>query len=341
MKKMILLLSIAVSALSANAQLYLSGTGPYTQSFNAISSSLPSGWFGYTDAGPSAMGSVWSYNGSASFGVYDTTNAGCVGAVNAAGFKNFASATVAGASDTCSVQQGYTDRAFGVRQAKNTATSANGHFFDSGAAFVFRLANTSGMTGVNVGFRLQSLDTTSTRIVKWKLQYGVGSNPTTFTDVATTPSLLTTGGGLWKNDSVTASFGTGLDNITSGNVIIRLVTLDYSSGSGNRPSTAIDNFSMSWTGSATMGIADVNGNPIAGLTVLGNATTDNITFGYDVAGNNNTLSIYDLAGRKVYTQVVDASNTEVSVNGLHLAPGMYVAKIGNNQAEAVAKVMVN
>lgn len=342
MKKVTLLLSIVVSTLSANAQLYLSGTGPYTQNFNSISSSLPTGWYGYTDAGPASMGSVWSFNGSRSLGIYDTTNTPCISAVLAAGFKNFASATVASAGDTCGTQQAYTDRAFGVRQAANTASSAGGHYFDSGAAFVLKLANTHGMTGVNVGFRFQSLDTTSRKIVKWKLQYGIGSNPTSFTDVVTTPAALTTGGGVFKNDTVTASFGTGLDNVEGSNVIIRLVTLDYSSFSGNRPCTAIDNFSMSWSGIAKTGIVDLAANGTLPLNVVSASTSAiELNFNAEDAGNY-TLTLTDMVGRTVATQSVEAihGNQNVSVNSLALAPGVYVAKIGNGVTSGITKVSV-
>ena len=344
MKKALLLLSLAVTALSANAQLYLTGTGPYTQNFNSISSGLPTGWSGNISSSPTYLGTTYAWDGSANFGVYDTTNgfnasgSACIQNVLKAGFKNYPSANVAAAGDSCTTQQTYSDRAFGVRQASNTASTGPG--FDSGAAFVLRLANTHGMSNVNMAFKLQSLDTTSGRSVTWKVQYGIGTNPTTFTDATVTGGSLVTGGHTFSNTSLTASFGTGLDNVSS-NVVIRIVALIYSSGTGNRPSTAIDDVSLSWTGTAMTGVVDVNGKPVTGITALGEPTTSAVTFSYDVIGEGNTLNIYDLTGRKVYSQSVDQNNTEVTVNGLNLTPGMYIAKIGNNESEAVTKFMAH
>lgn len=334
MKKIVLLLSLAVSALSANAQLYLSGASPYTQDFDALGTAgVPTGWGGYTGSAPNSLGSLSSPTLTTSFGVYDTLNGGCKSAVYAGGFKNYPSADVSGAADTCSVQQGRTDRAFGVRQ---TGSSSAG--LDSGAAFVLKLANTNGMSSMNIAFKLQSLDTTSHRTTTWRVQYGLGTNPTSFTDLTTSPATLTTGGGMFTNTNVTANLPASLDNQSSV-VTMRIVTLEFSSGSGNRPSTAIDDFTLNWTGTAKMGVATVNGYDDAAITVLGTATSDNITFAYDVIGNN-TLTIYDLAGRAIHTQAVDAAANQMSVTGLHLAPGMYIAKISNGNAQATAKVMV-
>lgn len=344
MKKVFLLLSLAVTALSANAQLYLTGASPYTQNFNAISGGLPTGWSAYISSGPSFIGTVYAFDGSVNFGVYDTTNgynasgSACIQNVLKGGFKNYPSANVCAAGDSCTTQQTYTDRAFGVRQSSNTASAGPG--FDSGAAFVLKLANTHGMSNVAMDFKLQSLDTTSGRATTWKVQYGIGANPTTFTDATVTGGSLVTGGHTFSNVSLHASFGTGLDDVSS-NVVIRIVALIYSANSGNRASTAIDDVNLTWTGTAKTGIVDVNGNPVTGLTVLGNATTETVNFSYDVVGNGNVLSIYDLTGRKVFSQSVDQNNTDLTVNGLHLVPGMYIAKIGNGQSEAVAKFMAN
>ena len=338
MKKVILLLSIAVSALSANAQLYLTGASPYTQNFDGIGGGLPVGWTGNISSGPATLGTIYAFDVNTSFGVYDTLNTACLSSVLKGGFKNFPSADVCQPGDACTVQEAYANRAFGVRQASNTASTGPG--FDSGAAFVLTLANTNGMTGVSMNFKLQSLDTTSPRVTTWAVQYGLGANPTTFTNATVTGGALTTGGKVFSNVALTANFGSALDNKQT-NVIIRIVALIYSSGSGTRAATTIDDVVLSWTGTAKTGIVDVSGNAIAGLSVLGAPTTDNVNFNYDVTGNNNMLSIYDLTGRIIYTQAIDENSTQLSVNGLHLVPGMYIARIGNGQATGVAKFMVN
>lgn len=338
MKKLFLLLTLAVGALSANAQLYLSGSSPYTQSFDGIASGLPTGWSVYTGATPTSLGSISSLNGSTSFGVYDT-NRGCTSAVLGGGFKNYPSADVCSTADSCTVQQTYTDRALGVRQV---GTAIPG--LDSGATFLLKLANTHGMTALGANFKLQSLDTTSHRTTTWRVQYGIGTGttpPTTFTDASTTPAVLTTGNSMFSNTPVTVSFGSALDEVNGGYVYIRIVTLDYSSGFGNRASTAIDDFNLTWTGTARMGISDVAAQVALPLNVV-SATTSDITLNFDGEAGNYTASLVDMTGRTVATKAVSAVNgtQTISFNGLSVAPGIYVAKITNGAATGVTKVSV-
>ena len=51
--------------------------------------------------------------------------------------------------------------------------------------------------------------------------------------------------GVFSNNTVTANFGTALNN-QAGKVWIRIVVPGASTGGGNRPSTAIDNFKLTW-----------------------------------------------------------------------------------------------
>jgi len=337
MKKLVLLFAVSLSAFAANAQLVLGGASPYVQNFNAIGSGLPTGWSVYNSSTATSLGSLNSLIQSPLHGIYDTANTDCIGLVLGAGFKNYPSANVAMATDTCGTQVAYTDRALGVRQTSGTASGGVG--LDSGAAFVLHLANTTGMHNVKVAFKLMSLDVTSPRTTHWQVDYGTGAVPSMF-NVATMAGTYTTGGNVWASHLDTASFGTSLDNLSS-DVWIRVVTLVFSSGSGNRGSSAIDDYTIMWTGTA--GVADLNTAGNSSLVVFGDATSDHVSLGYDVEEGAHQLTVSDLSGRTVYTQTVNATGVagEVSLNGLHLAPGMYIAKIANGKTQAVTKMMVH
>jgi len=338
MKKLVLLCSISLSALAVNAQLYLSGASPYVQNFNAIAGGIPTGWYVYNSSTPTSIGVLNSLNTSASFGVYDTANLSCTGSVRAAGFKNFASGNTATVTDSCSVQAGRADRALGVRQTGGTATGGTG--LDSGAAFVVKMANTSGMSSLNFTFKLQSLDRTSPRITTWKVQYGLGLSPTTWNDIAVT-GTMTTGGNTFTNNTISGSLPASVNN-QSQPVTIRIVTLEFSSSSissGNRTSTAIDDFNLNWTGSATMGLTEMNYNTPSELVVLGDATAEKITFGINTTSNNSTISLFDLAGRTIRTESV-GNNDNFTMSNLNVAPGMYIATLNNGVQSVSTKVMV-
>lgn len=334
MKKLILLSSFVVAALGANAQISLSGAGPYTQSFSTLGSGIPTGWSVYSGAIITGLGTLGNYSSLPVNAVYgtDTTCGNTTG-----GFKNLPSANTAsmeGAS--CSAQMAATDRALGVRQV--SATNAANPNLDSGAAFVFHIANTFGGSNFQASFKLQSLDTTSPRITTWKVQYRIGTTGS-FTDVTPTGTDMTTGGNAFKNTTVNVNFGTAIDN--KFNVYIRIVAIDPSTGSGNRASTGIDDFNLSWTG--TLGIADVNGAGSLPLTVLGDATTSDVKFAFSALdAGEYTLALVDMTGRVVYNQKVNAKAGEqtISVDGLSLTPGMYVARLSNGTNSGVAKVAV-
>ena len=98
-------------------------------------------------------------------------------------------------------------------------------------------------------FLLQSLDasTGTGRTTTWRVDYGVGDSPGLFSTVTTVPATLTTtfGTGTFASTPVTVSFGSVLNNINQ-KVWIRIVALNSTSGSGNRPSTGIDDVKFSW-----------------------------------------------------------------------------------------------
>lgn len=335
MKKLFLLSALALSAFASFAQLSLSGTSPYNQDFNAIGSGLPTGWVVYSGSAMTTIGALGNYSPLTADAVYSDTTCGNI----TGGFKNLPSANNTAANGaTCTAQQAFTDRALGVRQVSPLNT-ANPNL-DSGAAFVLKLSNTGGISNLACSFKLQSLDSSSPRTTTWRVQYAVGST-TSWTEVTPT-GTMTTGGHTFSNNNISASFGSALDNKSS-NVYIRIVTLDFSSsvaGSGNRASTGIDDFQLTWTGSA--GINDLAAQATLPLSVV-SASTSAIVLNFDAENaGEHTVVLTDLAGHTVATKVIAAGrgNQNITIDGVNLASGMYIAKITNGVATGVTKVAV-
>lgn len=203
------------------------GTSPLTINFDDIGNGLPAGVKAYTGASATALGT------EATFTTAATPWNNLTGA-----FKNFASATGLTATATTADQNASTNRAFGLRQ-----TSVVG---DPGAAFTFIINNTSGKNNLKLSFLLQSLDAAATgRTVTWTADYAIGETPASFITLATSPSSLTTAYGVFSNTPVTIDLPSALNNQAS-KVWIRIVTHTASTGGSNRPSTAIDDFKISW-----------------------------------------------------------------------------------------------
>ncbi len=171
------------------------------------------------------------------------------------------------------------------------------------------------------------------------VDYGIGATPSSFT-AATATGTLTTGNKLLSNNTVNVNFGTALDN-QSGPVFIRVVTLTNTSGSGTRASTAIDDYTLNYK--FPLAVTNVSAQPALNFSVLGAASSDKITFRYNVEENAAyNFSIYDMTGRTLHTENIDAvsGGQEIAVNGLHLVPGMYFAKMNNSNCSAVTRIIV-
>ncbi|HTA82821.1 MAG TPA: T9SS type A sorting domain-containing protein [Bacteroidia bacterium] len=339
MKKIYILLSLALAGLTANAQVTLTGTS-YLQNFTDIGSGLPTGWFCYSAATSTSLGTAnatWYPAATATY--YDTSSAlPCFKDVLSHGFKNSASADSANDTMSCSTQPAVLDRALSVRQASTTG-------YDPGASFVFEIANTLNLSNFNLAFELQSLDITSGRSVTWTVDYGLGATPTTFTPV--TPAVIlplggtmTTGGKQFTDDTIAISFGSALDN-QSGPVWIRISALTASSGSGNRPTTAIDNFTLTYK--SAVGIASLSTQTV-GFKAIGIANSGNVNFTCNVAKSGQySLNMYDITGRQICTKQVELTSgiqTTVSVNDKNLIAGMYIARITDGNAVGITKVIV-
>ncbi|HEX5651770.1 MAG TPA: DUF5689 domain-containing protein [Chitinophagaceae bacterium] len=211
-------------------------TSPYVQNFDGIAGGYPQGVYGKVGATAASLG-------SADAGIYNSF-AATPWNQTSAGVKNFASATGLTAASDAAAQAASTNRAFGFRQT-GTATTGG----DPGFAYTFEIANTTGKTNFQMSFILQQLDPTTPgstpRVSTWTVEYGLGDNPGSFTSVTTAPVTLTTTFGTWASTPVTVNFGNALDNQNQ-KVWIRIVALNATTGSGSRPSTAIDDLQLSW-----------------------------------------------------------------------------------------------
>lgn len=297
MKKIYLQLLLCMFVLCnyASGQVTLSGTS-YTELFDNLGSGLPAGWTIRTGANATSLGTAATLT-TAATAWNNTTGA----------FKNFASADGLTSTSTSAQQSASTDRALGVRQT--------GTLGDPGGAFTLQLANTSGFSNFTLTFDLQSLDVTSPRITTWLVQYGLGASPSSFTTVATVPTPLQTGNSAFTNTSVSVNFGSALDN-QAGDVWIRIVTLAASTGSGNRASTGIDDFVLSYSPSGP----DVTPPAVSTLTPPDNATgiaassTASITFTEPIQkGTSGTITVKDASDNTV--QTIDITNPAVTVSG--------------------------
>jgi hypothetical protein len=203
----------------------LGSTSPFLLNFNAIGTGLPSGVKVYTGGTATALGNAGTY--TSALGSWSNFSAG---------FKNLASATGLTSTADQATQDAATNRALAVRQ-----TSSAG--YDPGASFIFEIDNTTGKTNVQLQFLLQSLDASVGRTTTWTVDYALGDNPTSFTAATATGTMTTSP--TFGSNTINVNFGNALDN-KSQKVTIRIVTLSGTTGGGNRPTTAIDDFRVSW-----------------------------------------------------------------------------------------------
>ncbi len=196
---------------------------PYVETFDSLGSGLPPGWTVRTGATASSLGTPASFSTTP----IDWGN-------TSGAFKNFASAKNSGfnASTPAGTQNSAPDRALGIRQT--------GSFGDPGAAFTYQ-RNTTGETITTVSFDAQMLSV-QPRSTTWTLQYGVGAAPTSFVTLTTYADP-----GTWGNTniSVTLSPTQSAEVSNQPSVFFRIVALSGSTGSGNRDSFGIDNFTLS------------------------------------------------------------------------------------------------
>jgi hypothetical protein len=208
-------------------------TSPLTLNFNSISKGLPAGVSVYTGGSSGVLGTATAF-----------TSGATKWSITTGGFYNFASTTGLTSSSKDADQTTATNRALGVRQIGTTSSSFTDS--DPGAAFVFQINNTTGKSTIKLDFLLQSLDVSSsvTRTTTWTVDYAIGASPVKFLPVTATGSL-TTGNTVFSSNAISVNFGSILNN-HSEKIWIRIITLTATSGSGSRPSTAIDDVKFSW-----------------------------------------------------------------------------------------------
>ncbi len=284
---------IFISFTSAFGQITLSGTA-YSQNFDAIGTAgLPNGISVRTLATATVIGTVATFSNAAI--VWNNTSGA---------FKNFASATGLTASSTSTEQNNSTNRSLGLRQTASIG--------DPGGAFVFQLTNTTNLQAFNLSFKIQSLDNSSPRTSTWLVDYGIGTSPASFTTIVTAPTPLVTGNSLFTNDIVTVNFGTALDN-KSQNVWIRIVTLAASIGSGNRPSSSIDDFTLNYSS-----FADVTPPTVVTLNPAHNTLSVPISlplqikFSEPIQKGTGNIIVKNITDNS--QQLIDVSSSTVTVN---------------------------
>jgi hypothetical protein len=266
------MLALATAGAHAQTQATL-GTNPYVENFDGLATGLPAGFNLYTGATATSLGT--SATAQAILTPGTTTSWSNTGG----GFKNYASATGLTATAAVATQTAAPNRALGVRQTGSfgDGTSSTG----VGPAFAFQIDNTTGKTDFELTFKLQSLDNSVGRTATWRVEYGIGATPSTFTQVGTT----STTGPAFSNNTLTASFGGALDN-QGGPVWIRIIAPALTTGSGNRPTSAIDDFSLAWqTNSTAPQLAAAPGALAFGNQ---NINTPSAAQTYTLTGNNLT-----------------------------------------------------
>ncbi len=311
------LLLLSSTSLLAQLTLPSAPATTYTENFDGIGSGLPTGWTVRTGATATSLGTTATLATAATSWGTTTGN-----------FRNCAAAdnTGATATDNDATQASYTDRALAVRQT--------GGFGDPGAAFTLQIANTLGRSGFQLSFKSQMLSV-QPRSTTWQVQYAFGSSPTTFTNVGSP----ITDPGVFGSTNITINFGSALNN-QSGNVWIRIVALNASTGSGSRDTYGIDDFELTWSnsvpsasdgdGSATAtnaGSGPLNGTAlfrrnlggqILQTVVTGVSAGDLETVEIDVPSDFTGLTASNVTTSGGGTPSVSVSGNTITVSGLAL-----------------------
>ena len=284
-------------------------TSPYIQNFDTIRTALPNGFTVRIGATNSALGTpIASFNTAATN--WNSTSGR---------FGNYASATGLRASTPPATQAAATNRALGVRQT--------GSFGDPGAAFVFQVINTKGKKDFALSFNLQSLDSTSPRSTTFLVQYAKGTNPNSFNTVTSTPTPLVTGNRKFYDTLVNVNFGTSLDDIND-TVWIRIATLSASTGSSNRATSAIDNFSLSWNDipADTIPPVDTLLIPQNGATGVSSILPLKIYFSEPVAAATGNIVVENTTDNVTDTIGVDSSIVAINSNIVTITTGLQPLK---------------
>lgn len=297
--KKILFLWATLLSLTSFGQVTLTGTS-YSQNFDGIGSGLPTGWTVRTGATSNNRGTAQTFSNT-TIGWGDTGGA----------FKNLASANSLASTASTTDQNNSTDRALGVRQS--------GTFGDPGASFELEISNTTGKTNFSLTLKHQMLSVQG-RSTIWSVQYSTnGGTNWTLLDTYNDPSSF-------GSTSATYSFGSALNNISS-TVLIRVVALTASTGSGSRDTYGIDDFSLTWSVASTPSITSSE-STLTGLNYIqgfGPSTSQNFT----VSASNLNPVAGDLTVTAPANFQVSNDNTNW-VSSFTMAYSSNGSAIGNN-----------
>lgn len=315
MKRIFILLFLGSFTLSSSSQITLSGTN-YSQNFDGLGSGLPTGFRVVSNATATSLGTAATFTNSIDGNSpWNSTFSG---------WKNVASADGLISSSNTAAQAASTDRAVGIRQSGSVA--------DPGAALEMQLANTTGFSNFSLSFKLQSLDITSPRVTTWRVDYGTGASPATFTAVTTSPVSVTTGGSTFTNTTVTVNFGSALDNISQ-DVWIRITSLTAATGTGNRATTGIDDISLDFSGGSGCTAPVTQASAVSFSGVAGSSFTVN----WDAGSGTNSLVVIKpgtaVAGSPIAGNTYTAN--PVFGSGQTIAAAEYVVYNGTGNAVSV------
>lgn len=120
-----------------------------------------------------------------------------------------------------------------------------------------------------------------------------------------------------------------------------LMTINYDTTGSGTPYVSDAKY---YRGMMTTAVSDV-ASKVSTLNVYPNPATDNVTFGFDIAGTTaaTNLVVYDATGRVVNSingANLKAGKNEVSINVNNLPAGMYIVRLQGDGAAASARFSV-
>ncbi|MEO6917003.1 MAG: choice-of-anchor J domain-containing protein, partial [Chitinophagaceae bacterium] len=156
----------------------------------------------------------------------------------------------------------------------------------------------------------------------WKVDYGFGASPTEYFTPGTVTGDLTLGGTTFENNKITADFGAFLDD-KNDVITIRVVALTGSVGGGSRPSSAIDDFKLTWSDANSMSPSIIvnNNNPVSLSFPATAINTNSANLSYTVRAENLTepLTITSTGAFLVSTAAASGFSPVISVPVADLA----------------------
>ncbi|MBS1586719.1 MAG: T9SS type A sorting domain-containing protein [Bacteroidetes bacterium] len=272
----------------------------YTQNFDGLAGGLPAGWAVYKNATTTSLGTQLTFNTATT--PWDQ---------GSGQFSNYAAKDTFYAAATAAAQNASPNRALGVKPDAS---------IDTGTAVVFRIKNTKGLSSINFACNVMSLDLNAARYKYWYMDYGVGSNPTSFNTIA---GSFLVGNNTFFQFPISVNLPSILNNQDS-SVWIRIISYVPSSNSLVYPTAAIDDVNITWVGKppVTVTYDSTNVPCYGGLTgainnIVADGGTPPYTYALDSVAPNppvfsNTTSYNSLPAGTHYIYVKDSDGTITS-----------------------------